>query len=131
MAGRKDIHKDGKKTQFSSENQPRNPGRKKKIYTILKEKGFSAEDIRTAFGEMAWYTLKELQQVHKDDKKPIIMRIVANQLFQALKKGEWAKIKEILEYVLGKPTQRQEHTGKDGEDLTWEIVIRDNSENGD
>jgi predicted ArsR family transcriptional regulator len=96
---------DGK--QFSSTRQPKNRGRKKKIYTILKEKGYSGEDIKTAFGEMAWYTLKELKEVHADEKKPVIMRIVANQLFQALKKADWHKIKEILEHVIGKPTQKK------------------------
>lgn len=108
----KDQNSDiGKETQFSSTNQPDNSGRKKKIYTILKEKGYSGDDIKTAFGEMAWYTLGELQEVHKDDAKPVIMRIVANQLFLALKKGDWTKIKEILEHVIGKPTTNLNHQG--------------------
>ena len=80
-------------------------GRKKKIYTILKEKGFSADDIKTAFGEMAFYKLSELKKVYEDEEKPIIARIVANQFFQALKKSDWTKIKEILEHTIGKPTQ--------------------------
>ena len=37
MAGKKDIYKYGKKTQFSSENQPNNSGRKPKLYTIAKK----------------------------------------------------------------------------------------------
>ena len=87
------------------EGQKQGNGRKKKIYTILKEKGFSADDIKTAFGEMAFYTLSELKSVYDDETKPVIARIVANQFFQALKKSDWAKIKEILEHVIGKPTQ--------------------------
>lgn len=88
---------------FSSTNQPKNKGhRRKKIYTVLKEKGFGADDIRIAFAEMAFYTLKELQEVHNDDKKPIITRIVANQYYLAMKKGDWGKVKEILEHVIGK-----------------------------
>lgn len=83
-------------------------GRKKKIYTILKEKGYGSDDIKTAFGELAFYTLNELKNVYADDKKPVIVRIVANQFYQALKKSDWVKIKEILEYVIGKPQQRIE-----------------------
>ena len=37
MAGKNDIYKYGKKTQFSSENQPNNSGRKPKLYTIAKK----------------------------------------------------------------------------------------------
>lgn len=98
--------------------QSGNPkGRPKKIYTILKEKGFSGDDVRTAFQEMAWYTLDELKAVHKDGKKPVITRIVANQFYLALTKGDWTKIKEILEHTIGKPTQKNEVSGKDGVQL--------------
>lgn len=90
---------------FSSTNQPAKKGRKKKIYTILKEKGFCADDIKTAFGEMAFYTISELKSVYDDESKPVIARIIANQFFQALKKSDWMKIKEILEHVIGKPIQ--------------------------
>ena len=83
-------------------------GRPKKIYTILKEKGFSKDDINTAFGELIWYSLPELAKLYKDEKKPAIIRIVANQTYLALKKGDYTKIKEIMEHVIGKPTQKQE-----------------------
>lgn len=95
---------------FSSTNQPANAGRKKKIYTVLKDKGYSADDIKLAFGEMAFYTLKELKEVYGDEEKPIITRIVANQFFQALKKSDWTKIKEILDHSLGKPKQEIDNT---------------------
>ncbi len=81
-------------------------GRKKKIYTILKEKGFSADDIRTAFGELAFYTIDELNKIKDDTKKPIITRIIANQFELALTKNDWYKVKEILEHVIGKPVQQ-------------------------
>lgn len=80
-------------------------GRPKKIYNVLIEKGYSAADIKTAFGEMAWYSLAELQKVHTDEKMPIIARIVANQFYLALQKGDWTKIREILEHTVGKPSQ--------------------------
>lgn len=109
MAKKRKIHPNSlqnlKQNQFTSENQPANKGRKKRIYTILKEKGYSKEDVRTAFGELAWYTLQELKDVYKDDNKPIIVRIVSNQFFQALNKNDWSRIKEIMEYIIGKPIQ--------------------------
>ena len=94
-----------KATQFSRSNQPEKNGRKKNIYTILAEKGYSQADIKTAFSEMAWYTLEELGAVHADESKPVIMRLVANQFYKALKLSDWGKIKDILEHVLGRPKQ--------------------------
>jgi len=107
--GNKNISKAGIKTQFSATNQPNGAGRKKKIYTVIKEMGYSGEDIKTAFGELAFYNLKELDRVKNDEKKPIITRIIANQFGIALDKGDWNRIKEILEHVMGKPQQVIDH----------------------
>ena len=54
---------------------------------------------------MAFYTLDEIKAVYDDQKKPVINRIVANQFYLALKNGNYSKIKEIMEYILGKPLQ--------------------------
>lgn len=91
--------------KFGEGQKTEGAGRKPKIYTILKEKGFSSDDIKTSFGEMAWYTLDELKAVAFDQAKPIIVRIVANQFFAAYKESNWVKIKEILEHTIGKPMQ--------------------------
>lgn len=107
MGGFKKIKpEDGK--QFSSEYQPANRGRKKKIYTILKEKGYNSSDIKEAYAEMSFYTLDELKEVFEDESKPIIMRIVANQFYQAMSKSDLSKIMPILEQVTGKPKQEVE-----------------------
>ena len=107
MSGNRRIHESPKANTNGFDKNPQNigKGRKKKIYTILKEKGYSADDIKTAFGEMAFYTLDELKKVHTNDDMPVITRIVANQFYLALSKGEWNKIKEILEHCIGKPPQ--------------------------
>ncbi len=108
MGGNKDIHNDPKANTEGFANNPQNinkAGRPKKIYTIIKNMGYSADDIRAAFGELAFYTLKQLEEVHDDETKPVITRIIANQFFMALKKSDWGKIKEILEHVVGRPQQ--------------------------
>lgn len=102
---RKDISKDGVNTQFGNGQKQDGAGRPRKIYTILKEKGFSADDVKTVFCEMAWYTTEELKAIYDDATKPIITRIVANQFYKALKDGNFVKIKEILEHTIGKPQQ--------------------------
>lgn len=71
--------------------------------------GYSGDDIKTAFGELAFYDQEELETVCNDLSKPIIVRIVANQFKLALSKGDWNRIKEILEHVMGKPQQVMNH----------------------
>jgi len=97
-------------------------GRPKKIYTILKEKGYGGEDIKIAFNEMGWYTIKELQEVFKDESKPAIMRITANQIYTALKKADYTKIREIMEHVLGKPMQPTTLENVGDKTFKWEVT---------
>lgn len=77
-------------------------GRPKKIYTIIKEMGYTTDDIRGAFNELGFYDMKELKVVETDKTKPVIVRIVAKQFRLAFEKGDVSKIKEIMERVLGR-----------------------------
>lgn len=91
--------------KFGDGQKSEGAGRKKKIYTILKESGYNADDIKTAFGEMAFMTLPELKTIHTDESKPVIVRIIANQFYAALKNSDWRKINELMQHVIGVPKQ--------------------------
>ena len=96
---------EGKRVKFGEGQKTEGAGRKKKIYTILKESGYGADDIKTAFGEMAFSTLTDLKAIHTDESKPIILRIIANQFYQALKTSDYKKIDELMKHVIGLPKQ--------------------------
>ncbi len=96
----------GRRTQFSSTNQPANKGRKKKTLTVIKELGYSKDDLKAVFGNLIWYSEADLIEVAEAEANPIILRIVARQILAALDKCDLAEIKELLEYTLGKPTQQ-------------------------
>lgn len=87
-------------------------GRPKKIYTILKEKGYTSADIKASFGELAWYNEAEIKKIKNDRTKPMIVRIVANQFSLAYTNSDWSKVKEILEHTIGKATQPLELDNK-------------------
>ncbi len=89
-------------------------GRPKKIYTILKDKGFSRDDVKTVFKELAWYTYEEMNEVLADKDAPMIMKVVIRAFQKGMSAGDINSIKQVLEYTLGRPTQRLEHTGEDG-----------------
>lgn len=99
---------DGNKTGNGFDKNPQNinkKGRPKKIYTILKESGYSADDINTAFGELVWMTKDELTKLQKDKSKPIITGIISGALLEAYKDKNYTKVKEIIEQVVGRPKQ--------------------------
>jgi len=91
-----------KATQFSSSNQPKKNDRKKKIYTVLKEMGFTADDVRTAFGEIAFHNISDVIELAKNEAKPIIVRIAAKAFIKAYEAGDWAQVKDIMEHFIGK-----------------------------
>lgn len=95
--------------QFGSGQDATKGGRKKKIYTILKEKGYSAEDTKAAFNELAYYTLDELKEVVQKKDTPVIILVVAVAFKKAVEQGDWRKISEIMEHIIGKPVQRTEN----------------------
>lgn len=108
--GNRKIHNHPKANSNGFKQNPQNigGGRKPKIETILKRKGYNSADIKEAYAEMSFYTLDELKEVFEDESKPIIMRIVANQFYQAMYKSDLSKIMPILEQVTGKPKQEIE-----------------------
>lgn len=83
-------------------------GRPKKIYTILKKGGYSKDDIRTVFFELQFYTIDELKNLVNRNDVPAIVLIVAKAISEAINKGEFHKVKEIIEQVIGKPDQNNQ-----------------------
>lgn len=124
MGGYKNIKPSDNPKPFNTHPENIGKGRKKKIYTILKEKGYSADDIKTGFEELAFYDTEELLRLTKDEKKPVIVRIVAHQYLLALKKGDWTKIREILDHVIGKAPASVDVTSA-GEKITQVFKIGD------
>lgn len=105
---------------FSTTNQPTGNGRKKKIYTILKDSGYSSDDARTAFGELAWYTENEIKEVKNKEDSPVIIKVVAAAYLKALKDGNYSFIKDIIEQFIGKSTQRNEiAVSKNNVEIDW------------
>lgn len=89
--------------------QSGNPnGRPKKIYSVLKETGYSKDDIFTIFEEMLFYTIAELKAVVKDKNSPAIVVLVASAIKKGIENGEYNRIREIVYQLIGKPEQKQQ-----------------------
>lgn len=83
-------------------------GRPKKILSIIKDHGFSKDDLRTAIETLAWQTEDEINQILADELKPIILHVVARAYLTGAKSGDFVRVKELVEYIIGKPTQHLE-----------------------
>ena len=83
-------------------------GRPRKIYTILKESGYTKDDVRTAFNEIAWADVDELQRLFKDPKSPAIIKVIAHAYKRAIEKGDYRYVSEIIQQSIGKPKETSE-----------------------
>lgn len=129
--GNKKIHEHEKHNTNGFDKNPQNigNGRKKKIYTVLKEKGYSKDDITTAFGELAFYSEKELDDIINKKDVPIITKIVAKTMQRAYKDSDYSRIKEILEHVIGKPLQKVEQENTNNTGLTINVNTKEEADN--
>lgn len=80
-------------------------GRRPKIYTVLKQSGYSKDDIRTAFFEISWMNVAELKKKFENPKSPAIIKVIANCFNKAIMKGDYRYIAEIIQQTIGAPKQ--------------------------
>ena len=111
--------------RFSSENQPAKNGRKRNTYTILKDKGYSLNDITAAAGELAFYTEPELESTLQNESLPIITRIIAKNYLRALQEGSLKEVEHalILASKSSSPEQRSDKVEKI--EVTYDIAEKE------
>jgi hypothetical protein len=127
---RKDIHKDGVSTQFSTENQPANPGRKARVFSQLakewKERGIeqaTPEAVKEAFQYVLALHLLERTTKDKDGKEIPLKELSALQIVGILLSRETddnTKLKafSLIQATLGEaPATKNEVSGPDGTPL--------------
>jgi hypothetical protein len=109
MANNKRLTEVSKATQFSSNNQPENRGRKPSVLKFIKESGLSITDVKRLLGSLIWeYDSKELAALlkDKDNPVPVGMAIVLGALTEDLKNKNLANLKELWDRAYGRPTQK-------------------------
>lgn len=87
--------------------QSGNPlGRPRRIYSVLKDSGYSREDIADAFAEVGWQTIDDLQAILDDDSKPAILKVIARAFIKGAEKGDFRYVSEILAHCIGVPGKK-------------------------
>ena len=110
-----------KEHQFTSENQPKNRGRKKNIFNELKKSDVSKTDIINLFKLVLEQTpqqlkkdfekVKNMKGIEATDDKPMIYYNIVSAIFSDLRKGHLNNIMSILSRWLGHPRQAIEMSG--------------------
>jgi hypothetical protein len=108
MANNENLKK-GKATQFSSENQPENRGRKPSVLKFIKDSGLSIDDVKRLLGSLIWeYDSKELAALLKDKENPVPvgMALVLGALAEDLKNKNLANFERLMDRAYGRSTQK-------------------------
>jgi hypothetical protein len=108
MANNKRLTAVSKATQFSSDNQPENRGRKHSVLKFIKDSGLSITDIKRLLGSLIWdYDSKELSALLKDKENPVPMgmALVLGALTEDLKNKNLTNFERLMDRAFGKSTQ--------------------------
>ena len=120
------IVENGKKTQFTKENQPMNRGRKpSKIKKWIKEYDLSKTDVNAVFTNFLYNkSKKEIEEIINDkelrDKLPFGLSLHLNILINQAKKGDGRHLEDIHDRLHGKPKESLEVAGLQLKVLTKE-----------
>jgi len=114
MPGRKDIHKDGEKTQFTSENQPENRGRPKGV-----------QNSKTRLMRFLALQMKGKNPVTKAEEEFSVLEMGDLKQIEKMLTGDLYAYREILDRLEGKATNTHEIGGPGGGDLNINLSISD------
>lgn len=102
MAGRNDIAKYGKRTQFPTDNQPQRNGRKPKLYTVAKKcYNLSYDEFTDVVRYLFQCTKKEIDDIVTADDTPVWMVNVCNAIRKDTSKGVLYTFKELADRLYG------------------------------
>jgi hypothetical protein len=109
---RKDIYKDGVKTQFSSTNQPENSGRRPSVFAkYIKENRLSLDDMRAVISSLLGYSAPEINAILKDkvERPPIAIVLLLKAITADMNKGDLSNFIKLAERAFGKPEKTINH----------------------
>lgn len=100
----------GRATRFSSTNQPKNSGRKPKLYTQLKEVyQVSAEEYRRIVQHLLNCSKEEIEALKEAKDTPIWVLNICSALLADTKRGASYILTELTDRLYGKPKQVTEN----------------------
>lgn len=114
----------GRKTRFSSTNQPKNSGRKPKLYTQLKEVyKISQEEYRNVVLHLMQLSKGEVVKLAKAEDTPIWVVTICEAFLADIEKGTFYILSDLTDRVYGKPKQVTENYNENTDKSSATIVF--------
>lgn len=105
----------GQATQFSSENQPANNGRKRNVFKeTQKDYELSLDDMRQMMTDLLSLDPDQLKEIVQDKSVPVFKVVIASAIMKSIKEGNWTQVNYMADRLFGKATEKHELTGADG-----------------
>lgn len=102
-----------KETQFTSENQPANAGRKPSLLkAYIQDNGVSIQDVRLVFKNIIFEkTKEELDELLQDESQPMLVRTITGAYLKDFEAGRIDIINSLLDRIFGKADQAIQLSG--------------------
>jgi hypothetical protein len=114
----------GRKTRFSSTNQPKNNGRKPKLYTQLKGVyKISQEEYRNVVLHLMQLSKAEVLNLAKAEDTPIWVVTICEAFLADIEKGTFYILSDLTDRVYGKPKQVTENYNENTDKSSATIVF--------
>jgi hypothetical protein len=120
--------KDGYKNLIPyQKGQTGNPnGRPRKFVCLLKDMGYTKQDINTTIQNMMAMSISELAEVFKDDNATVLEKTIANAIKRGIEKGTLYSMETLLTRVYGQPKQEIESKNENlNKNIQVEIIKSD------
>ena len=123
----KDLVEKGKKTRFTSTNQPKNKGNKPKLYTTAKGVyNVSYDEFKEVAKYLMQCTKKELEEITKADDTPMWIVNICRAMYADTGKGDIRTLSQLLEHIFGKPTQTVNLQAEvKGQEMSREDILKE------
>lgn len=120
-----DIVEIGKRTRFTSENQPKNRGRKPKLYKIAAS-GYKVS--KEEFADTANYVMQlpreEAMRLAEKADTPMWVALVIRSLYKSAARGDIRQLLDLAK-MMGFDAPTELKIQKDGDGMSREDVIRE------
>ena len=104
--GRKDIAKDGIKTQFKKGNKPKGHRRKNKLADFKTQNNLSSNDISNVIKNViAGKTEEEIKKLINDKDADMLVRTIARLYVEDFRTGKLYNLEKFFNRAVGMPKQ--------------------------
>ncbi len=131
MAGNPNPNRSGLKPPFSTENQPKNRGRKpSKLKAFVEHNDLTSDDVTMLAKMIVDKKEDELKSMIKDESNPMLARLFVRLFLEDWKTGRFDNLSKILDRAVGPVVNKSELSTKNDKPIAVQMVTLSEVVNG-